>query len=64
MVIEGTLPKTQIEPVGLQHDPSMIDTKADLKEQFSKLTQSRQPKPGPGSYLIPGTFKTTTKPVE
>ena len=63
MVIEGTLPRTQIDPLGQQHDPSMIDTKANLKEQFSKLTQSRQPRPGPGDYMIPGTFKTQSKPT-
>ena len=61
MVIEGTMPHTQIDQLGMQADPSMIDTKADLKEKFSKLTQSRQPKPGPGDYLIPGTFNTVAK---
>ena len=45
------MPKTQIDAMGLAAaDPSMIDTKANMKEQFSKLTQSRQPRPGPGSY--------------
>ena len=42
--------------MGLHTDPDMIDTKADLKEQFSKLTQGKQPRPGPGSYNIPGAF--------
>ena len=41
MVAEGTMPKTQFDPMGLSSDPSMIDTKANMKENFSKLTQAR-----------------------
>lgn len=39
----------------------MIDTKANLKEQFSKLTMNRQPRPGPGSYSLAGSFAKVEK---
>ena len=42
----------------------MIDTKANLKEQFSKLTMNRQPRPGPGSYSLAGSFAKVEKPRE
>lgn len=38
---DGSLPKSHVDQMGIVQDPSMIDTKADLKEQFSKLTMRR-----------------------
>ena len=64
MVEDGTMPKTQIDTRGLETNPDMIDTKANLKEQFSKLTMNRQPRPGPGSYSLAGSFAKVEKPRE
>lgn len=61
MVEDG--PKQYIDSQGLLSDPNLIDTKANLKDKFSSLTQSRQPRPGPGSYSLPDTFRTIPKPI-
>lgn len=64
---DGTISKTQIDTISLiggGADPGMLETKANLKDQFSKLTQKRQPYPEPGSYEIPSTFKAGHKPWE
>jgi len=38
---DGTYGKNQIDTLMQIKDPEMIDTKANLKEQFSKLTMGR-----------------------
>lgn len=43
-------------------DPEAIDTKANLKQLYSNLTQAKQPRPGPGSYSIPATIRPQSKP--
>lgn len=61
---DGTYGKNQIDTLMQIKDPEMIDTKANLKEQFSKLTMGRQPRPGPDSYNLPGSIQLKYKPVK
>ena len=60
---DGSFKKTHVDSMGfVPQDPSQIETKASQKEHFSKFTAKKQPRPGPGSYSIPSTFKHETKP--